>query len=190
MFFSWLSKLKIKKRQNIIGYLGLIFISFVLFVWWIVAAERDLLYETLRPSQQLIIYPSNNSKRIWNKIFHWSIEVDIEKENGELDVEVTRVPNLFAKITRLLLILVITLSVTMILYNWIKYIVKVWQWEDSKSLMKNVAYIIVWILVSLFSVVIITLLRSVPTTLNEKLWGLQTDNDNKIDLNEIYDNLD
>lgn len=182
MFFSWIFNLKIKRRQNIIGYLGLIFISFVLFLGWIVAAERDLLYETLRPSQQLIIYPSNNSKRIWNKIFKWSVEVDIEG-----DVEVTKVPNLFAKITRLLLILVITLSVTMILYNWIKYIVKVWQWEDSKSLMKNVAYIIVGILVSLFSVVIITLLRSVPTTLNEKLWGIQTDNDNKIDLNEIYD---
>jgi uncharacterized protein involved in cysteine biosynthesis len=70
------------------------------------------------------------------------------------------------------LMLVITLSVTMILYNGIKYIVETWQWKDSKSLMKNVVYIVVWILVSLFSIIIITLLRSVPTTIEE--WVEQT----------------
>jgi hypothetical protein len=74
------------------------------------------------------------------------------------------------------LMLVITLSVTMILYNGIKYIVEIWQWKDSKSLMKNVVYIVVWILVSLFSIIIITLLRSVPTTIDGEGWVNQTTN--------------
>jgi hypothetical protein len=44
-------------------------------------------------------------------------------DGGGLDTK--SVPDLFAKVTRLLLMLVITLSVTMILYNGIKYIVEI-----------------------------------------------------------------
>ncbi len=75
---------------------------------------------------------------------------------------------MIVKITRFLLILTITLAVTMILYNGMIYIIQTWQWKDSKDLTKNIIYIVIWILVALFSVVIITLIQSVPSTLWDK----------------------
>ncbi len=69
------------------------------------------------------------------------------------------------KITRFLLILTITLAVTMILYNGMQYIIQTGQWKDAKDLTKNILYIVIWIFVALFSVVIITLIQSIPSTL-------------------------
>jgi hypothetical protein len=75
----------------------------------------------------------------------------------------------------------VTLSVTMILYNGMMYIIQSWQWKDSKSLMKNIVLIVVGILISFFSVVIIRLIQSIPWTLDEEL---KSENGNKTD-NEI-----
>ena len=156
----------------------LIIISSILLIfWWMVLADNDLLYETIRPSQEEIIFPWSSEKTVWAKVFNWETKVSIGKDSW-----ITSSANLFAKVTRLLLMLVITLSITMILYNWIKYIVEDWQWKDSKNLKKNVAYIVVWILLSLFSVIIITLLRSVPTTIDE---GIEQTNDNSKDNQQV-----
>jgi len=94
-------------------------------------------------------------------------------------VEVWKKPPMVVKVTRLLLSLVIALSVTMILYNGIMYIVQTWQWKEWKSLMKNIVLIVVGILISLFSVLIIRLIQSIPYTLDEELSddGYQTDNE-------------
>lgn len=175
-------------KRKITWYFIFIFMLLVLFFWWVVAAESDLLYEAIKPSQDLIIFPSKNSKRVFNRVFKGSKEIDIEveKDGGGYELDTYTVDMrwwLFVKVTRLLLILVVVLSVTMILYNWIKYIVKVWQGEDSKSLLKNVAYIVVWILISLFSVIIITLLRSVPKTITDEKTGIQKNVD--IDREEV-----
>ena len=86
---------------------------------------------------------------------------------------------MIARITRLLLILTISLSITMILYNWMVYIIETWQGKEWKSLVKNVVYIVIWILISLFSITIITLLQSVSTTLDEEAkvdWSRDDDN--------------
>lgn len=85
-----------------------------------------------------------------------------------VDVKAGDKPSIIARITRILLSLVIALSITMILYNGMMYIVKTWQWKEAKDLTKNVAYIVIWILVALFSVVIITLIQSVPSTLDDR----------------------
>ncbi len=77
-------------------------------------------------------------------------------------------PSMVVKVTKLLLILVVALSVTMILYNGMMYIIQTWQWQEWKSL-KNIIWIVVGILISLFSVVIIRLIQSVPWTLDDEL---------------------
>ena len=87
-------------------------------------------------------------------------------------------PSIIVRITRVLLSIVVALSITMILYNWLSYIIQTWQWKEGKSLVKNVVYIVIWILISLFSITIITLLQSVSTTLkNETI----DDRNNEID---------
>ncbi len=172
MFFVRMFTLKLKWKM--ICYLVLLFSAMITFFWWATLAEKDLLYQTTQPSTELIIYPSENSKGVWNWIFKGEKKVNLTRNKkkglfGRFDSSTSKQASLFGMVTRLILILVVTLSVTMILYNWIMYIVKVWQWEDSKNLIKNVAYIVVWILISLFSVVIMTLLRSVPQTIEEDI---------------------
>ena len=90
-------------------------------------------------------------------------------------------PSIIVKATRILLSLVVALSVTMILYNGMMYIVETWQWKEWKDLVKNIAFIVIWILVALFSVVIITLIQSIPDTLENEL---VSDSNSKMD-NEV-----
>jgi hypothetical protein len=87
--------------------------------------------------------------------------------NLELSAWLGQEPSLIVKVTRMLLILTITLSITMILYNWMMYIIQTWQWKEWKSVTKNIAYIIVWILIALFSVIIIKIIQSITTTISD-----------------------
>jgi hypothetical protein len=52
----------------------------------------------------------------------------------------------------------------MIIYNWIMFVVKSTKWEAPKDVLKNIIYIIVWVLLALASVVIIRLAGSVGTS--------------------------
>lgn len=124
--------------------------------WWISNAQTDILWELTSPSQNYMIYRDRSGgsevKTIWGLVI-WN----------------QNTPTVIVRITRFLLILTITLAVTMILYNWMIYIIETWQWKEWKSLVKNVVLIVVWILVALFSVVIITLIQSTTTTLDKEL---------------------
>ena len=93
-------------------------------------------------------------KRQWEYTWWGNIGAGIEKE-----------PSMIVKITRMLLLLTIALSVTMILYNGMMYIIKTWQWKEGKDVIKNIAYIVIWILIALFSVIIVRIIQSIPSTL-------------------------
>lgn len=97
---------------------------------------------------------------------------------------VSRSPSIIVKATRLLLLLTITLSVTMILWNGMSYIIQTWQWKEWKDLVKNIIYIVVWIIIALFSVIIITIIQSVPTTIENEV---RVEADNKTDNDAVQD---
>ena len=169
-----------KKLKNILKFWLLAVLVFPFFTWWVSFGVNDLLRQIMEPA----IYTDNiidmweNVNRVWKNVFEWSLEVGLDVESGSVDVYSQRKPSIIVKITRLLLILVITLSVTMILYNWMTYIIKTWQWKESKDLIKNIIYIVVWIIISLFSVIIITIIQSVPKTIDEEV---RKDIDNRTD---------
>ena len=130
-------------------------------------AVNDLLWQAVQPSynDKNISQIWENVNKVWNTVIKWWTEAKMW-----LDwLSVKRSDSIIVKVTGILLSLTIALAVTMILYNGMMYIVKTWQWKDWKDLTKNVAYIVVWILIALFSVVIITLIRSVPKTLDDEL---------------------
>lgn len=97
-----------------------------------------------------------------------------------VDFEAGQQAPMIVKVTKLLLILTVALSVTMILYNGMMYIIQTWQWKEWKSLIKNVALIVVGILIAFFSVVIIRLIQSIPTSLEEELGSPGYDVDNEV----------
>ena len=132
-----------KAKLNTIKYCICIFLLTITFISWFSYAN-DLL--------QLIIEPAYYFETI---LWLW-INIDTVWKS---------IPQIIVNITKFLLILVISLSITMILYNGMVYIIQTWQWKNAKSLTKNIIYIIVWIFVALFSIVIITLIQSIPYTL-------------------------
>lgn len=140
--------------KNIVKCWLLVFFWLLFFFGWVTNATDDLLWQIVEPSynNKTIMTLGRNVNTVWNEIFKWTT---IWKKS----------PSVVIKITRFLLILTITLSVTMILYNGMIYIIQTWQGKESKDLTKNIVYIVIWILVALFSVVIITLIQSIPSTL-------------------------
>jgi len=129
-------------------------------------AKDDLLWKIVEPSYEweTIVWMGRSVDIEWKKVFEWSYELDAGFEDGEFTVGAKSWPSIIVKITRLLLSLIVALSVTMILYNGMMYIINTWQWKDWKDLAKNILYIVVWILLALFSVIIITVLQSIAPT--------------------------
>ena len=160
---------KLKKNTK---YLLFIAMFSVFFFWWFSKAANDLLYQLIKPAYdwETVIKIWESVDTVWVSVIKWSFE-------GGLD-GVKNWPSIIVKVTRIVLSFVVALSITMILYNWMIYIIQTWQWKDSKDLTKNIAYIVVWILVALFSVLIINLIQSVPKTIDEELnWSIHQDDE-------------
>lgn len=155
------------KTKLYIYYLIGTFLALPFLFGWISHAAEDLLWQAFSQTEHsdTSIELGKNVQTVWNKVIKWSFDVGIGGWNSGF----WKSPSIIVKVTRLLLILTIALSVTMILYNGMIYIIETWQWKEWKSLIKNVWLIVVWILVSLFSVVIINIIQSIPTTIEEEM---------------------
>ena len=158
-------KLFKKVTSKLKYWLLTLFLLPVFFVWMCMA--DDLMEQIMEPAYQawttIDVWKSVN--RVWKKFFEWSYEVNWDLTEW---LWVKKSPSLIVKVTKILLSLVIALSVTMILYNGLIYIVQTWQWKEWKDLVTNLVYIVIWILLSLFSVTIITVLQSVSNTLDKE----------------------
>ena len=149
----------------------------LLLVWFFglwTAFAADLLDKFMEPSNiqyETTIKVRGGVERVWRRVFeNNNLDINVSYDPDEwFDVSAWATPSLIVRATRLLLSLVIALSISMILYNWMKYILDTMNWKDWKSLVKNVIYIAVWIIIALFSVVIITIIQSVPNTLEKWL---------------------
>ncbi len=135
------------------------------FCSWFATAD-DLMRQIMEPAvtEKTTVDIWQSVNRVWKNVIEWNTEFNIDKGG----IWVKNGPSIIVRITRVLLSLVVALSITMILYNWLSYIIQTWQWKEGKNLVKNVVYIVIWILLSLFSVTIITLLQSVSTTLENE----------------------
>ena len=150
---------KMKCFSHLVNYIKywLVAVFFSLFfLWWF--SNADLLKDVFKPEydENSILTVWEGVNTVWATVIKWSAFWK---------------PSLIVRATKILLSLVIALAVTMILYNGMMYIIQTWQWKESKDLTKNVAYIVVWILVALFSVVIITLIQSIPNTIDSGIEG-------------------
>ena len=152
------------KNKLKIWLLSLFVLPFL--VGWVSYGASDLLHQIMKPSidKDLTIDIWENRDTVWKRFFKESTRFGIDRDG----IPAWKTPSIIVKVTRLLLIIVIALSVTMILYNGMKYIIDTWNGKEWKSLIKNVVYIVIGILIALFSVVIITLIQSVPTTLDKE----------------------
>lgn len=153
----------ISKVKLYIIYWFAVLSASVFFFSWFCNAVDDLLRDVFQPTSNKgnIINLWENVNTVWDKVVKWPTEVWTEWVSSGNSV--------ILKVTRLILILTVALSVTMILYNGMTYIIATWQWKEWKGLIKNVLLIVVGIFVALFSVVIINLIQSIPVTIDEEL---------------------
>ena len=100
----------------------------------------------------------NTKEWVWNFLLNWGTEINLWE--GTMKQKDPFVVSLTRFIVRFTLII----AITMIIYNWIVFVVKSTKWEAPKDVLKNIIYIIVWVLLALASVIIIRLANSVGTT--------------------------
>lgn len=107
----------------------------------------------------------HTSTAVGNEFFRGSTKINI---GGSKFFDVSKNESIIMRITKFILMLTIVLSVTMIILNGIQYITKSGNGEDPSKSRTNIIYIVVGIMLALFSVVIVNLLRSVgESTLKE-----------------------
>ena len=145
-------------------------VSFCLLLFWEIAinhTKADLIEELTTPAYSwgTIFKWWQDKQSVWKNVIEDGITASISMKWLRFGDN----SSIIVRVIKILLILTITLSVTMILYNWMKYIIEVWNGKDGKSLIKNVAYIVIWILIALFSTTIITILQSIPTSISEEM---------------------
>ena len=79
-------------------------------------------------------------------------------------------PSFIVKFTQFLLRFTVVLSVTMVIFNGILYIIKTQKGEHSKEVTTNLMLVVVWLLLALASVIVIRLMNSVATTIIQETW--------------------
>lgn len=92
----------------------------------------------------------------------WGTDIDIITTINEgVDKGITKRQSLIISVTKFILRMTVVLSVTMIIYNGIMYVIKSSKGENAKDVLKNLLYIGIGLLIALLSVVIIRLVSSI-----------------------------
>lgn len=142
-------------------------ISFLFsFQKWTFATEWsqtvDLLDQAFRPAveSETVFWGDETIGPKWSYILKWRTEFKIAgKETG-----FKKNSSLLVQITQFLLTMTIVLSVPVIIYNGIQYMIKSSKWENPKEIITNLLWIGWGILLALFSVMIVKFASSLGAT--------------------------
>lgn len=170
-------KIFLTKLKNNLQYLFISLLALPLFLGWFSYAQTDdILWAIMAwtTDRDILVDMWDTPNEVWEHVLKEWTEVSLW--NGIRDAT-----SVIVKFTRLLLSLVVVLSVTMILYHWMSYIIQTGQWKEGKNLVSDIIYIVVGILIALFSVTIITIIQSIWPSIEE---GTTAQSDNKQD-NEL-----
>jgi len=150
---------KAKKRQSIFLICMMLFSYIAPVSAQFFGGNSDFLEQVFSPSksQQQVINLWNDKTAVGREVLNPSTTVQI----GIDWVEVAQREPLIVRFTKFLLRITIVLSVTMIIYTGIRYILAAWQEEWEKNARDNLMYIVLGILLALMSYGIITLIESV-----------------------------
>ena len=95
---------------------------------------------------------------VWNFLLKWGTEINLTEGT------MSRRDSFVVSLTMFIVRFTLLIDITMIIYNWIMFVIKSTKWEAPKDVLKNIIYIVVWVILALASVVIIRLATSLGTT--------------------------
>ncbi len=170
-------KKKIRKHTINSRVLSLILGFSIMTLFLVVSFVKadDLMEEAFRPamSNESVIDLGNNKNTVGNEIFKEGTTVSFGDGDGELEwsdasPNITKRPPLLVRISKFLLRITIALSITMVLFHGIKYIVEASKWEKkSAETIKSLVFVAVGILIALLSLTLVNLLSSITLS---SLW--------------------
>lgn len=148
--------MKILKYCIIVLYASVICLPFTAFL------QNDLLDEAFQPSKNLdhVINIWNNKNAVWNEIFRGSTNIDGVSLNG---IQTSENAPLLVRITQTLLRLTIALSIPVLIWIGLKLIKNGMSGGDIKEGLKEVSWVIIWLMLALSAVGIIYLIQSIAT---------------------------
>lgn len=138
--------------------------------------SSDLLEQAFTPainSDVVVGWDSiwTNSSSVGNYILKWGTKLNVGEAAKRLISQwdetksiKTRRASLLIQISKFLLRMTVVLSITMIIYNGIMYLIKASKGENPKEIITNLVYIIGGVLLALMSVMIIRLVSSIGTS--------------------------
>jgi len=135
------------------------FLVYFSYCYWDNSSCSDLLNCVFEPSEQYdtIIDFWNTKSDVWHTVLRESTEFEL------LSWFSTKAP-LIVRIVKIILKMTIVLSVTMVIYYGVKFMLQVFKWDDLKSASakKDLINLFIWLWISLFSVTAVTLVISIP----------------------------
>jgi len=133
-------------------------------------AEKDLLEKAFTPSYDfygtMVWWETiwTSKWEVWRYVLKDSLSFSLSVDKHWVSGEFTRQWSMIVSAMRLFLRVMLMLALTLIIYNWIMYVIKSSNWEETKDIFKRIIYISVWILLALLSVVIVRIVYSIWTT--------------------------
>lgn len=158
----------------------------VLFSIWTTFATQDIMEVMFAPAkaQEKLIDLGTSKDQVGDEVFRWSTKIwltkkgcfigetqktsftteQVCKDNGgtwyKSNIKTTEQAPLLVRVTKFILRITIVLSITMIIFNGILWIVESSKWWEVKDAKNNLIYIVVWIVLALSSVALVNLMSS------------------------------
>ena len=148
--------MKTLKYCIIVLYASVVCIPFTAFL------QNDLLDDAFQPSKNLdhVINIGNNKNAVGNEVFRGSTNIDGVSLNG---IQTSENAPLLVRITQTLLRLTIALSIPVLIRIGLKLIKNGMSGWDIKEWLKEVSWVIIWLMLALSAVGIIYLIQSIAT---------------------------
>ena len=128
-----------------------------LFSWTI---WQDIVSEVFQPAKvkQWIIYIWDDKKAVWRSLLRESTVFSWMWGGWEFYKNAP----LIVKIVYVILRLTVVLSITMIIFYSIKFMLQVFNWSEIKSATakKDLINVLIWLLIAMFSITAVTLVTS------------------------------
>ena len=128
-----------------------------LFSWTI---WQDIMSEVFQPAKvkQWIIYIWDDKKAVWRSLLRESTVFSWMWGGWEFYKNAP----LIVKIMYVILRLTVVLSITMIIFYSIKFMLQVFNWSEIKSATakKDLINVLIWLLIAMFSITAVTLVTS------------------------------
>ena len=143
---------KIKKNRIFKSF----FILFLPILTIISPCFWDMMQEIFEPVQQNIFYIWTTPSSVWSTVLQQQTEAGFLTINTE--------ETLIVRLVKFILKITIILSVTMVIYYSVKFLLQVFGGNDLKSIgaKKDLINLIIWLLIALFSITAIELIISIP----------------------------